>query len=200
MRTLLLILLIPFLSSCNGSDLKTDKLYVGYDYGNISFKINPVNGEQIPVITTLFDNGYFEFTDEVEMPALEYDFLVPGDYLSITYEGDLLCQESYPSKLMISGERLISAEYIYTNIIEIESENISRNEDGTVSEISSCGHADEYVILDKDLNYVPLDEYDGEKLFASVDYSQIQSCPVGAWCAPSCSYLFGALFAFNPRI
>jgi hypothetical protein len=201
MRTLLFILLIPLLSSCNSGNLHTDKLYVGYDYGNITFKTDPNSGEQISAITILLEDGFFSFSDGVKSPKLEYDFLVPGDYLSITYENDLVCQESYPVRWMVSNGKLLSAEYKYTNIIEIENENIARNEEGMVSEITNYGYYDEYVILDKNLNYVALDNYNGDKLYASVDSSRAPapSCPVGALCEPTI-YPLGALFAFNPRI
>ena len=192
------LILIPFLSfllfGCSNVS-NTYTFHLTYDYGTITQRENPETGEHTPIITSLWDGGFLDmdFDDDTR----EHDFLVPGDTLTIEYTGELLAQESYPARWVIEDGEVTNVEYSWTTIVEIPSENIVKEND-RITSISNYSYPDNYVVLDKEMNYIALDEYEGNLLFGSYDSSRETNCPEGCLCEPQ-PYPLGTLFAFNPR-
>ncbi len=167
-----------------------------FDYGNLTQRVDPDTGESIPLITPLLDSGFLEF--DFTADTMKYDFMVPGDTLTIEYTGDLYAQETYPAKWFIENGEVSDAVYSWATIIEIPNECIVRN-NSKIDYISGYNYSDDFVVLDKELNYIALDEYEGDTLFGSHDVSRELSCPDGCFCNVQL-FALGALFAFNPRI
>lgn len=199
--------LLPFIAifallSCQSSVIHKTTVYVNFDYGNHIISIIPHTGEKIPLAAPLFGSNYYNFgkEDSKKIPPIEYDYLIPGDrfYFEHSGSGEILCTLSYPGTCSILDGSLISAKYIYTDIVEIDEDSIVRNTSGGIEGLRNYGHYDQYVIVSSDLRFVPLKEFKGETLFGSKDYSRATPCQAGAQCDPQ-PLPVGALFAFNPR-
>ena len=197
-RKLTWILLLPLLltiSSCIDNEPQT--FNINYDYGNISKRIDEETGKEVPIVTYLYDDGLFSTSINIDLDS-KYKFLVPGDTLKIRYTGELSKQETYPSTINISGE-ITTIYYEYTRIINISSAYINRDENNKIVSIVDYYYPDPYIVINENLDFIPLSEYDGENIFGSYDSSLNYNCPRNALCEVQ-RFPLGALFAFNPRI
>jgi len=162
--------------------IETITLEVEYDYGSIK------DGK----ITVLFNSSYINFDlNGFDIP----NDLIPGDRINIEYIGSMKTLLSYPGQITLDGN-VKSVEVVYAPIVEVKEYHISRYE-GKIEYIYAS-YYDKYVILDEDLNYVPLSEYTGDVLYASEYYKEIPTCPSGSSCPPK-YYSIKGLFAYNPR-
>lgn len=199
--------LLPFVAifallSCQNEVIHKTTVYVNFDYSGHRVITDPETGDQIIVATPLFGYSYYNFgkEDSKKIPALEYDYLIPGDrfYFEHIGSGEIICLESYPASCSLLDGSLISAQYFYTNIVEIDADSIVRNESGGIKTIYNYDAYDRYVIISEDLRFVSLEEYTGETLFGSEDLSRALPCGNGTTCIPR-PLALGALFSFNPR-
>lgn len=199
--------LFPFVAifallSCQSGEIHKTTVYVNFDYGNHIFITDPETGNEIPVAAPLLQSNYYNFgkEDRKKIPAIEFDYLIPGDrfYFEHSGSGDIICTESYPGNCYFEDGLLKSAKYIYTDVVEIDEESIIRNESGGIEDLYNFCAYDRYVIISSDLQFVRLDEYEGTTLFGSKDLSRVIPRGEKARTAPQPLHL-GSLFAFNPR-
>lgn len=156
---------------------KKINMKVTFDYGNFD------SGK----ITTLLNGNHIFFDlEEYSIPKL-----YPGDYLTITYMGEMISSESYPGIVNTDDLIIKNVEYNQGDTLLIEDYNIERYENDTIKTIWNYTQL-KYIILDKELNYCLLSEYDGEQVYAT-------KMANGRTLLTNPSvYLISALFAFDP--
>ena len=142
-----------------------------------------MNGKVVPLLDS---NRVFFDLEEYNIPQL-----YPGDKVVVTYTGEMMIAESYPGQVITNGIDIIDIVYQPAEIILIEEENIIRDENNQIKLISNYTQH-EYIILDKEMNFCKLSEYNGEKVYATTnsdDYKLLTKDPV---------ILTYGLLAFNP--
>ena len=173
------------LIGCNRT--KPDSCRVGYfdvqyDYGTIEEN----------KITILIDNclPFFDIED------YNIEQLYPGDLLYIEYTGNPIIEESYPGNM--TGIEVDLVKLLNRTIREVSEEEIVRNESNGISKVYNYSYTTEYVIINEELDYVPLSEYTGNTLYVSEDnsfkYNSKESESVEPKPIP-----IAAFFAFNPN-
>lgn len=110
---LMMLLLLLMLTSCemftNDFEKKIN-MKVTFDYGDFS------SGR----ITTLLDGNYLFFDlEEYNIPKL-----YPGDYLTITYIGEMVATESYPGIVNTDDLIIKNIEYHQGDTLIVEDYNI----------------------------------------------------------------------------
>ena len=144
------------------------------------------------VATTLFGSNYIRI-DGIELPKN----IIAGSTLTIVYDGNIVVDESYPGYAYLeNGGRLISYSYEPTHVFGM------RVADATISENLLKENYDlpnaKNVIVDKEMHYVPLEEYNGDNIYLSVDKKKEDDyCPEGATCDDHKPFIAG-MYAFNP--
>ena len=173
-------------SSSDESEIKTANIPLTFVFEHV------YDGESnIPLASLLYQSKYLsDDFDELEIP---HD-LIAGDLLSIEYTGEIIASESYPGTLYLDGE-IISYNFEKTKIIEIDIkedlltiDNLSQN---YVLE-------NEFVILNKDYQYLKLEDYTGDKLYLSVDLSAVTKSIDSYIYGPGIYHISG-IYAYNPR-
>lgn len=183
----ILIAFMVFVSGCGqGKNHKNIDFTVNYQYDSAEVEHDNSN-----VAMRQFGGSFLN----LDFPTPEYDLLIPGDHLILeTTGGSFVCDSANPSTCNLESGELISAKYSYTQTLKVSFE---KNSDGV--RIDNCVDYDKYVILDKSLHYIPLNQYTGEVLYGSIDNSRATCyCPKGVICDP-CPLSLGGLFAFDPR-
>lgn len=150
--TLLLVFLVC-LSSCNvdnQEETRSDYFLVQYDYGNITKD----------EVTILIDGclPFFEFED------YGIDNVYPGDQLYIEYTGKPVMALSYPGQMF--GIEVKSVKLHDRIVKEVSEDEIERDNNGYITNILSNENMLKYIILDEELNYVPLNEYQGTTIYS----------------------------------
>ncbi len=190
-------MLLPLiLSGCGNSTStpNTEKTFV-LNAGFVFDHKQTASGEKLASL--LFDGNYYSFFDELTLE----EPLVAGDQLSVTINNitEDVCFSIYPARCTVEGnikDYSLSKTTIYG--VHVDDATI-----GQTAENIKRGYIldNEYVVLDKGGRYVPLEDYDGQDLFLSVDKNKTESlctCPEGAQCGPCPIYIAG-LYAYNPR-
>ena len=111
--------------------------------------------------------------------------IIPGDQLIIKHTGDLLIQESYPSKIDICNDNVVSYKLKKTVVEEVNLE--------LIDEINFPP----FVIIDKEYHFIPFEDYKGYILYGSIMISEF-ACPTNALCAPE-QLSYSALYSFKIR-
>ena len=152
-------------------------------------------GEKLAAL--LFNDSYYSFSEVIKLEKP----VVAGDQLVITVESNSedICTLLYPGRCTIHG-KVKSVVHLKTLV------NAIHVDDATIGEIATQikrGYLldNEYVILDEEGRYCPLDEYDGHDLYISWDKKKKEEkcvCPEGASCGPCPIYVAG-LYAYDPR-
>ena len=117
--------------------------------------------------------------------------LISGDVLHLTHKGELMCQASYPGKIILDRKNYVDSTYSYTIVVEIPKDDIVYDEDGYIKNIDGYIIENNFVIINENLKFVNLNEYKGEKLFASLKLDQNYQPIINE---------VAALFSYNPRI
>lgn len=167
-------------SSSSREQLQQQSFVCDYLYGHVSSE----SGANYAV--ACWDSGTFSF----DVPYVS-SFLVPGDHLTLSYYGELNARETSPAEYVLDGE-VVGASYSTASLFHLGEESFTRNEEGGIESIINWCSFDLYVIINEDLEYVPLAEYKGEELWISLDSSRPVDAVLGM-------HPGGALFAFNPR-
>ena len=123
--------------------------------------------------------------------------LVAGDVFHFSYKGELADQiMSIPGVLDIWGE-LIDYEYIKTTMEKVEPENGS-----LVDALNNLYQIDEpYVILNQQGAYTSLEEFEGDKVYVTLDYKKMYinvDTDDSHQHEPSLP-IVAAIYAFDPR-
>lgn len=178
------LLLFGFcLVGCTGPDTtKGGRFNVYYDYGTIEEN----------KITILIDSclSFFDFED------YNIKQLYPGDILYIDYTGKPIIEESYPGRM--TGIEVSHVELYNRTIREVSEWEIVRNELNGISNVYNYSYTDEYVIINEELDYVPLSEYTGGTLYVSLDSSPNNKSSNKERSEPQ-PIPITAFFAFNPN-
>lgn len=137
-------------NSNNQDETNGGYFLIQYDYG----KITPDE------ITVLIDQclPFFKFED------YGIGNLYPGDQLYIEYTGRPTIACSYPGQMF--GVDVKSAKLHDRIVKEVPEDEIERDNNGCIRNILSNETMLEYIILDEELNYLPLNEYNGEKIYS----------------------------------
>ena len=154
--TILLLVIFLSITSCNednqGNQDEEGSGYflVQYDYGNISKD----------EVTILIDGclPFFDFND------YGIDNLYPGDQLYIEYIGKPIMALSYPGQMF--GIKVKNVTLQNRTIKEVPEEEIKRDNQGYITNILNNENMIEYIILDEELNYVPINEYKGTTIYS----------------------------------
>lgn len=150
--------------------------------------IEEESGEYLAAL--LFDSNYLRI-GEINYPS----DLVAGDTLTIKYRGNLIIDMSYPGFVHFEGEgELISYSFKQTNIFDY---TIEENK-SWVDELSVYDLDNEYVIIDKQMHYVPLSEYTGDTVFLTENKEKRAILDDSSTCLAQRLPISG-LYAFNPR-
>ena len=186
-RILILILPLLLLSSC----VSRNEEHQTYTFSaEVVFNLaKDVNNK--PIATILYDDSYINIPD-INFPKKT----IPGSELTIVYDGDLIWLETYPSSVTLDNGEIISSTYIETKSLGIHVD------DGFINpqEIRNNYMLDnEYVIIDKEMHFVPLDEYEGTDLILTYNKKKNDSyiCPPSAYCEPSPLHI-AAMYSYNP--
>lgn len=125
--------------------------------------------------------------------------LYPGDLLYIEYTGSPVVALSFPGQMC--GIEVNSVELRKREIREITEEEIERNELNEISKITNYSYSSEYVIINEELEYVPLSEYTGSTLYASIEQStSCESSKENSKPGEPKSIPIAAFFAFDPTV
>ena len=103
----------------------------------------------------------------------------------IKHTGDLLIQESYPSKIDICNGNVVSYKLKKTVVEEVNLE--------LIDEINFPP----FVIIDKEYHFIPFEDYKGNILYGSITISEFV-CPINALCTPE-QLSYSALYSFKIR-
>lgn len=195
-KQLALLLLPLILSGCGNSTStpNTEKTFV-LNAGFVFDHKQAASGEKLASL--LFDGSYYSFFDELTLE----EPLVAGDQLNVTI-GNItedFCLSLYPARCTVNGE-IKTYTHIKTEIVGVGVD------DGTIGENARTIREsyildNEKVILDKEGRFVPLEDYDGQRIYLSVNKNKTEtscSCPEGAQCEP-CPLFIAGLYAYNPR-
>ena len=131
--------------------------------------------------TILLKGGYLSSSLNVKID----EDIIPGDQLIIKYTGDLLIQESYPSKIDIYNGNVVSYKLMKTTVEEVNLE--------IIDEINFPP----FVIIDKEYHFIPFEDYKGNILYGSIAISEFV-CPTNALCTPE-QLSYSALYSFKIR-
>lgn len=154
--TILLLAIFLSLTSCNednkGNQDEEGSGYflVQYDYGNITKD----------EVTILIDGclPFFDFND------YGINNVYPGDQLYIEYIGKPIMALSYPGQMFgIEVKNVILQD---RTIKEVPEEEIKRDNQGYLTNILNNENMIEYIILDEELNYIPINEYNGTTIYS----------------------------------
>lgn len=170
-----------FVGCTDQNSTKNGQFTVNYDYGTIEEN----------KITILIDSclPFFDFED------YNIKQLYPGDVLYIDYKGNPIIAESYPGRM--TGIEISHIEVFDRTIQEVSEEQIERNESNGISKVHDYSYTTEYVILNEELDYVPLNEYTGSSLYVSLGCLQESKSSSLTECEEPISIT--AFFAFNPN-
>lgn len=105
----------------------------------------------------------------------EYDIetLVIGDEITIKYSGEMLVQESYPSKVIFQGGELKSVELTEAEIIRVKYDGVGIKPTGK-EELNS--DVPDYVIKDLGGTFAALEEFNADTvLYATYRESKIKN-------------------------
>ncbi|MBP5091797.1 MAG: hypothetical protein J6328_04490 [Bacilli bacterium] len=125
--------------------------------------------------------------------------VVAGDEVKITYYGQPIvgCHDACFIEAKVKSYEIIETTVFAITLGEHEGRgNFEEAINGRGLMIQ-----DKYVITDENGSYVPLDEYEGDAIYASVSPSASEdncTCPAGAECEP-CPLFTAGLYAYNPR-
>jgi len=147
-------LMASFELNYTSNEVKTMYSLVTYDYGTIEEN----------KITILIDSclPFFNFSD------YGIEQVYPGDQLIIEYTGQPLIEESYPGNMTgIEIKNVTLHDRIINTVLE---EEIERDANGYIKSIASNQANIQYIILDNELNYILLNEYNGDKVY-SIHYN-----------------------------
>ena len=115
------------------------------------------------------------------------DSIVAGDTITIEYTGKRVTEESYPGRTSLYGE-LISYSFSYANVICLMGEQAT-----TENLKAEYDFKHEYVILNREGEYVLFDEYEGNEIYLVLEQQneETEGCdlPVKVAC----------MLAYNPR-
>ena len=114
----------------------------------------------------------------------------------IDYTGKPVIEESYPGRM--TGIEVNHVELYRRTIREISEEEIVRNESNGISNVYNYSYTTEYVILNEELDYVPLSEYTGTTLYVSEDCASNGNSKESKSGDPK-PIPIAAFFAFNPN-
>lgn len=148
---------------------------VSFDYGTID------DGN----ITVLY-NGCLPF---FKLEDYGITNVYPGDQLYIEYVGDMYIEESYPGH--VTGVTVKNIELVERIVDEVPKEVIERDNNGCIKKITNNENNLEYIILDEELNFIPLTEYKGNEVYL-LQFNHFTGYVGNV--APICSYL-----AFDPK-
>lgn len=170
----------------NPLDYKTTRISL-----NFVFEHAYDSEDDVPLASLLYQSNYLsDDFNEIEIPQ----DLIAGDLLNIEYTGELIATESYPGTFYLDGE-IISYNFEKTNIIEID----IKEDLFTLDNLSSNYVLEnEYVILNKDYQYLKLEDYTGDKLYLSVDLSEVTINNDSHLYGPGIYHISG-IYAYNPR-
>ena len=185
-KFLLLLSLPLLLTSCSNPGTKTANIPLTFVFEHV------YDGESnIPLASLLYQSNYLsDDFDEVEIPQ----DLIAGDLLNIEYTGEIIATESYPGTLYLDGE-IISYNFEKTKILEID----IKEDLLTIDNLSQAYILEnEFVILNKDYQYLKLEDYTGDKLYLSVDLSEVNKSIDSVIYGPDIYHISG-IYAYNPR-
>lgn len=131
--------------------------------------------------TILLKGGYLSSSLNIKID----EDIIPGDQLIIKHTGDLLIQESYPSKIDIYNGNVVSYKLMKTTVEEVNLE--------LIDEINFPP----FVIIDKEYHFIPYKDYKGNILYGSITISEFV-CPTNALCTPE-QLSYSALYSFKIR-
>ena len=148
-------------------------------------------------LTLLCDGGHFNSSfGTIERPK----DIVAGDIIKLVHTGEIWTEESYPSSHGLYNGNLISYSFEYAPVIHLMGEAYS------IEFIKNSYDLDEeYVILDRVGNFVPLDEYNGDEIYLVIDQKRL---PDYGWNGdfsdldveqPNKIIPIASMFAYNPR-
>lgn len=191
----LLFLSLPLLlTSCsNPGTISKNSLTSSSDENEIKTANIPLNfvfehvydsEDNLPLASLLYQSNYLsDDFDELEIPQ----DLIAGDLLNIEYTREIIATESYLGTFYLNGE-IISYNFEKTKIIEID----IKEDLLTIDNLSqSYILENEFVILNKDYQYLKLEDYTGDKLYLSVDLSEVTKSIDSYIYGPDIYYIFG---------
>ena len=130
--------------------------------------------------------GFSELSSGFENVVIP-DSIVAGDTITIRYTGKWVTEESYPGRTSLYGE-LISYSFSYANVICLMGEQAT-----TENLKAKYDFKHEYVILNREGEYVLFDEYEGNEIYLVLEQQneETEGCdlPVKVAC----------MLAYNPR-
>lgn len=145
---------------------------------------------------TILIDGCLPFFD---FKAYGIEQLYPGDLLYIEYTGLPIVALSFPGQMC--GIEVNSVELEKREIREITEDEIERNELNEISKITNYSYSSEYVIINDELEYVPLSEYTGSTLYASIGQStSYESSKENSKPGEPKPIPIAAFFAFDPTV
>lgn len=175
----LLFLSLPLLlTSCsNPGTISKNSLTSSSDENEIKTANIPLNfvfehvydsEDNLPLASLLYQSNYLsDDFNELEIPQ----DLITGDLLNIEYTGEIIATESYPGTFYLKG-KIISNNFEKTKIIEIGiKEDLLTIDNLSQSYIFENG----LVILNKDYQYLKLEDYTGDKLYLIVDLKHLKT-------------------------
>lgn len=154
--TILLLVIFLSITSCNEDNQNNQDeegsgyFLVQYDYGNITKD----------EVTILIDGclPFFDFED------YGIGNVYPGDQLYIEYTGKPIMALSFPGQMFGIEVKNVT---LHDRIVkEVPDEEIERDNNGYITNILSNDTMLEYIILDEELNYIPINEYKGMELYS----------------------------------
>ncbi|MDY2724163.1 MAG: hypothetical protein SOV25_01020 [Candidatus Onthovivens sp.] len=169
-KKIFVFLMLPLLLTSCLINIKETRLTYNLDFNLDSEKA-----------TILLKGGYLSSSLNIK---IEED-IIPGDQLIIKHTGDLLIQESYPSKIDIYNGNVVSYKLIKTTVEEVNLE--------LIDEINFPL----FVIIDKEYHFIPYKDYKGNILYGSIMISEFV-CHINSLCTPE-QLSYSALYSFKIR-
>ena len=169
-KKIFVFLMLPLLLTSCLINVKETRLTYNLDFNLDSEKA-----------TILLKGGYLSSSLNIKID----EDIIPGDQLIIKHTGDLLIQESYPSKIDIFNVNVVSYKLIKTIVEEVNLE--------LIDEINFPP----FVIIDKEYHFILLQDYKGNILYGSITISEFV-CPTNALCTPE-QLSYSALYSFKIR-
>ena len=169
-KKIFVFLLLPLLLTSCLINIKETKLTYNLDFN--------LDHEKA---TILLKGGYLSSSLTIKID----EDIIPGDQLIIKYTGDLLIQESYPSKIDIYNGNVVSYKLMKTTVEEVNLE--------IIDEIDFPP----FVIIDNEYHFIPFEDYKGNILYGSIAISEFV-CPTNALCTPE-QLSYSALSSFKIR-
>lgn len=167
--------------------INTTTLQYTYDYG----------WHVLGKLTLLCDDGYLDNSfGRIEVP----NDIVAGDIIKIVHTGEIWTELSYPGSHGLRNGEVISYSFEYAHVIHLTGEAYS-----TEFIKNSYDLDEEYVIVDRVGNFVPLDEYNGDEIYLVIDQKRL---PDYGWNEdfsdldveqPDKIIPIASMFAYNPR-